>query len=194
MTALAGHMGKVWRWSTRIVKDRLSEPIPADPEPALAPEEAMTWLETSLVDLLDALRCCPDDAPVWGFGPPPRTAAFWQRRQAAETVIHRVDAELARKEEVSVEPHVAADGVGEFVDVIVPRMYRKQPPPPGQFVVIATDTGQRWSDGDPAGGTGTLSGTAEDLLLVLWKRRDDERLTAGGDLSVLAGWRALGSP
>lgn len=194
MTMLAGHIGRVWRWSARIVRERLNEPIPSEPDPSIPSDQTAAWLEGGLVDLLDALRSCPEDTPVWGFGLHPRTAAFWRRRQAMETVIHRADAELARNEVVSVEPRVAADGIGEFVDVLLPRMHRKDPPPPGQLLVTATDVGRSWSQGDPTGGTGSLTGTAEDLLLVLWRRRGDDAVTSGGDPQVLAGWRALGSP
>lgn len=194
LTALAGHVGKVWRWTTRVVGERRTSAVQPDPEPSLAPEQAVAWLEAGLIDLLDALRSCPVDTPVWGFGPHPRTAAFWRRRMATETVVHRVDAELAVGELAPVEPHVAADGVSEFVEVMLPRLYRGQDPPVGQLHVTASDTDDSWTTGDPAAGTGILSGRAEDLLLVLWQRRDAGAVRIGGDPAVVAGWRGLGAP
>jgi uncharacterized protein (TIGR03083 family) len=153
----------------------------------------MDELEAALVEVLDALRGCPDDTPVWGFGLHPRTVRFWKRRQAIETLIHRIDAEQATDELSPIDPAVAADGVGEFIDVLLPRLYRTRTPPAGAIELIATDTGDRWIHGDPAGGKGTLIGTAEDLLLVLWRRRPDSVVTHGGDPDVLAGWWELGS-
>jgi uncharacterized protein (TIGR03083 family) len=194
VTALAGHIGTTWRWSGQIVKERLSAPLRIDPDPGLTPDQAVGWLEAALVEVLDALRGCPADEPVWGFGLQPRTAQFWRRRQAQEAVVHRVDAELATERLAPVDPMVAADGVGEFIDVMLGRMYRGQDPPAGQLAVHASDTGGTWSTGDPAGGVASLSGSAEDLLLVLWGRRDIAAVEAAGDPQVLAGWRRLGAP
>jgi len=194
LVALASHIGTTWRWATQILNERLSSPGQYDQPQALAPDQAVGWLQEGLVPLLDAVRSCPPDTPVWGFGPPPRVAAFWARRQAMETVIHRVDAELAIGRPARVEASLAADGVGEFVDVMLPRLYYKQPPPAGRFVVTATDTGDSWSLGDPAGEAGTLSGPAEDLLLELWQRRHSDAVVGGGNPDVLAGWRGLGAP
>lgn len=194
VTGLAGHVGTTWRWSAQILNQRLSAPPKVEPDPGLAPDEAVGWLESGLVEVLDALRRCPPDEPVWGFGLQPRTAQFWRRRQAQEAVVHRVDAELATERLAPIDPAVAADGICEFVDVLLGRMHRGQDPPPGQLVVQALDTGGSWSTGDPSGGIASLSGRAEDLLLVLWDRRDIAAVEAAGDQQVLAGWRKLGAP
>jgi uncharacterized protein (TIGR03083 family) len=194
VTSLAGHVGTTWRWSARIVNERLSAPPKVVPDPGLAPDQAVGWLEGGLVEVLDGLRGCPAEEPVWGFGLQPRTAQFWRRRQALEAVVHRVDAELATDRLAPVDPVVAADGISEFVDVLLARLYRGQEPPPGQLVVSARDTGGSWSTGNPSGGVATLSGRAEDLLLVLWGRRDIAAVESAGDPKVLAGWRKLGAP
>jgi uncharacterized protein (TIGR03083 family) len=194
LVALSGHIGTTWRWATQILNERLTSPGTYDPPTTLAPHEAVGWLQEGLVPLLDAVRSCPPDTPVWGFGPQPRVAAFWARRQAMETVVHRVDAELAIVRPARIEARIAANGVGEFIEVMLPRLYYKSPPPPGQFVVTATDTGDTWALGDPAGEAGTLSGPAEDLLLELWQRGHSDAVVGGGNLDVLAAWRALGAP
>ena len=46
-------------------------------------------------DLVAALAAAPDDLECWTFLPAPSPRAMWARRQAHETAIHRVDAELA---------------------------------------------------------------------------------------------------
>lgn len=193
-TVLAVHVGTTWRWSTKIVAERLLSPAKVDPDPGLTSHQAAGWLEVGLVEALDALRSCPPDEPVWGFGLRPRTAEFWRRRQAMETVVHRVDAELATGRLAPVDPAVASDGIGEFIDVLLPRMYRGQGTPAGQLRVEARDTGHSWQTGDPSGAVATLSGLAEDLLLVLWGRRDIATVASRGDPAVLAGWRKLGAP
>jgi uncharacterized protein (TIGR03083 family) len=193
VTALAGHVGKVWGWARRIVEQRLTEPAGYDPEPQLEPERAVAFLESELVPLLDTLRATPTDTPVWGFGPQPRTAAFWSRRQSMETLVHRIDAERAIGVSVTVEPAVGSEGVSEFLDVILPRLYRQAGRPPGQLRVELTDTGDVWAHGDPAGGVGILRGTGQDLLLALWRRGTFERIERGGDLPIVDGWTALGA-
>ena len=190
---LASHIGTTWNWSAAIVRERRQSPAPYD-MPTLTDHEVLHYLESGLATLIDALGCCPPTVEVWGFGPHPRTAAFWRRRQAMETVVHRVDAELAIGEPADVTAPVAADGVTEYVEVTIPRMHYKKDPPPGALKLTATDTGDVWTYGAPDGGEGTLSGRAEDLFLVLWGRRDDDVLQAGGDPAILAGWRALGAP
>lgn len=192
LTDLAGHIGTTWRWSRTIVSERRSSPAGIDPVPDLNQQELIGWLETGLGDVVDALRKCPPDEPVWGFGPHPRTAAFWQRRQAMETAVHRVDAELAIGRPGTVNADVAGDGIGEFVDVLLARLYRGKEPPAGQLRVHSTDTGGSWATGDAAGGVATLRGTAEDLFLVLWNRREIGAVESDGDPVILKGWRALG--
>jgi uncharacterized protein (TIGR03083 family) len=192
--ALSAHIATTWSWSGRIVRERLQAPGPYDMPGNLADDEVQPYLENSLETLLDALGSCPPATEVWGFGPHPRTAAFWRLRQAMETVVHRVDAELAVGEPPRVEALVAVAGVGEFLDVTLPRMHYKQEPPPGQLRLTATDTGDVWTCGEPGAGEGTLAGPAEELFLVLWGRRDGSGLQSGGDPAILAGWRALGAP
>lgn len=192
---VARHLGTTWRRGTQVVRERRQTPGEFDPEPgSLAPDEAFAWLEGGLVPLLDALRSCPPETPVWGFGLKPRTAAFWRRRMAIETVIHRVDAELAIGVLAPVDAAVAADGVGEFVDVLLPRQYYSKQIPPGQLVVTVTDTGDVFSHGDPAAGVATITGPAQPLLLQLWDRATSADVQKGGSAEILAGWKALGSP
>jgi uncharacterized protein (TIGR03083 family) len=190
---LASHIGTTWNWSAAIVRERRQAPAPYD-MPTLDDHEVLHYLESGLATLIDALGSCPLDAEVWGFGPQPRTAAFWHRRQAMESAVHRVDAELAIGEPAGVTAAVAVDGIGEYVEVTIPRMHYKQDPPPGRLKLTATDTADVWTYGAADGGEGTLAGRAEDLFLVLWGRRGDDAVQSGGDPVILAGWRALGAP
>ena len=51
---------------------------------------------------------------------PDQTAGFWIRRMAQETVIHRIDAELgARKQVTPVADDLAVDGIDELLKVFV---------------------------------------------------------------------------
>jgi hypothetical protein len=51
---------------------------------------------------------------------PDQTVGFWIRRMAQETVIHRIDAELGAREQVTpVADDLAADGIDELLKVFV---------------------------------------------------------------------------
>jgi uncharacterized protein (TIGR03083 family) len=89
VAALLGHIGRVHRWAAGcITTNSLVSPADIDPPPeggALA-----GYAREGAAALGAALERSPD-APAWTFVPPP-TVAFWQRRQAHETAMHRVDA------------------------------------------------------------------------------------------------------
>ncbi len=192
--ALSAHIGTTWNWAAQVVRERLQAPPGYDMPSDLKDDEVQPYLENGLEALLEALGNCPPQTEVWGFGPKPRTAGFWRRRQAMETVVHRVDAELAVGEPPRIQPAVAADGIREFIEVTIPRMHYKKEPPPGQLRVVASDTGEDWTCGDGGGGECTLTGRAEDLFLMLWGRPCHGAVESGGDPDILAGWLALGAP
>ena len=87
---LAAHVGQVHRWATTIARTGQA----AD-EDDWAPEDDVLagWLEEGLEDLCAALATDPD-RPCWTFAGP-TTVRWWQRRQAVETLVHRIDAEQA---------------------------------------------------------------------------------------------------
>jgi uncharacterized protein (TIGR03083 family) len=59
-----------------------------------------------------------DRAVTWH--PPEQTVRFWIRRMAQETVIHRIDAELALGEPIAPIPDdLAADGIDELLQVFL---------------------------------------------------------------------------
>jgi uncharacterized protein (TIGR03083 family) len=61
----------------------------------------------------------PAEPSVTWYGPD-QTVGFWIRRMAQETVIHRIDAELGAREQVTpVADDLAADGIDELFKVFV---------------------------------------------------------------------------
>jgi hypothetical protein len=90
------------------------------PDRELIPRRAegldpLEWMRERLDLLLPMLSEIPADATRWNFVNGPRSPVeFWWRRQLHETLIHRVDAELALRAPVGkAAPDVAADGVAE---------------------------------------------------------------------------------
>ncbi|MGH1554782.1 maleylpyruvate isomerase family mycothiol-dependent enzyme [Streptomyces sp. L7] len=130
---------------------------------------------------------------AWTFSLP-HTVGFWRRRRSQETLMHRWDAEHALGPTTPMDVELAADGVAEVFDTMAPRMTSRGAAtyPETSVRINATDTGHCWNYG-PGEPIAEISGTAEDLLLMLWGRkpRDTGSVTWTGDreagLGVLAG-------
>jgi hypothetical protein len=145
--------------------------------------------------------------------PAPSPLAFWARRQAHETAIHRADAESASGTLPDYPAGFAADGIDELI-MGFGRRRKYQPTATtdaGRLHVIAADTGDEWlidaRDGrmqprrkdaeadatdDAAVTTCTLSGPASGVYLHLWNRADATRagVTVTGNADLLACWRS----
>ena len=86
--------------------------------------------------------------------------------------MHRWDAETALGRASVLDPALAADGVAEVIDTMAPRQVTLgRSAPLGQALRLAsTDTGESWVLG-PGPPAATVSASAPDLLLLLWRRR-----------------------
>lgn len=164
---LVDHMGRGNQWATMAVKERRGDHR-GDPAPRDA-GELTAWFTATAAGLLAALEAEPS-TPAWTFAPP-RTVGFWRRRRCLETVIHRWDAENALGTPGDIDPAVAADGVAEVFDTMVPRQMARGrlslPARPVRFMI--PDNGGSWvlGDGEPEA---TVTAAAPHLLLLLWGR------------------------
>jgi uncharacterized protein (TIGR03083 family) len=200
---LVQHMGGVHRWATRYVAEARPEYSPTDLEVLAGgwPDDAelTDWFVAGYSGLVAALMAAPADLECWTFLPAPSPLAMWARRQAHETAIHRVDAELSAGSAVSgFTAPFAADGVDELLTCFVPRRSTQlRADDPTTFGVRCTDDPAAWVlDIGPSGVTDvngdndgnavcTLSGRAADLYLALWNRGGADALEVEGDRSVL---------
>src|SRR5215472_2319278 len=149
---LLAHIGYVHRWAASYVRDGLTQPIDEAGESeilATAPpdETIRAWAREGHSELVDALQHAPADLQCWTFLEAPSPLAMWARRQAHETTIHRVDAELAAAIEPSdVDPGFAVDGIDELLFAFFRRPMR----PPAQRLPLMTvgldpvDRGESW--------------------------------------------------
>lgn len=180
---LAHHLGNVHRWALAATR---SDGPPPFVEDAPGPGEVGSWYAGAAADLLDRLRAADPDEPCWHFGAPPRRVGWWVRRQAHETAVHLWDAQQALGTAPALPPELAADAVDEALDVLVPRQLRLERTPPVSAPVrlVATDAplDRVLGAGEPAA---TITGTASDLLLLLWGRVPLDRLAVDGDAPVL---------
>jgi len=152
--------------------------------------------------LVETLRDADPAISCATFLPAPSPLAFWARRQAHETAIHRADTELAAGGVTPFDPEFAADGVDELITGFAPRerlSARRQATCTLQL--HAADTGDDWHLVIGPGGVrarrghheadAVVSGPAQGLYLLLWNRQDIEAAGAAvsGDAEVLPLWR-----
>jgi uncharacterized protein (TIGR03083 family) len=214
---LLRHTSHVHRWAAGIVAQRLSRPAGEPSEEEIlqrGPEDdaLVRWFREGHAALVRTLEEADPDLECWAFLSAPSPLAFWARRQAHETAIHRVDAEQASagdgsEDGVWFEPAFAADGADELIMGFLARNIRhgSWPGLGGDLAIQAED-----GPGEQAGwlvagrpgaagvcrGTGpadcTVAGRASDLYLLLWNRGPADPLQVTGDPGVLAAFgRAL---
>ena len=121
---LAVHVGAAHRWVHEMVRTRATTAVEEGAVPrSRGPEEDSpqaldTWLAEGADLLADALRASGPEAHVWTWAAPQNTA-FWARRMAHETVVHRADAHAAVPGTTyEVSPDLAADCVDEWLDIL----------------------------------------------------------------------------
>ncbi len=200
---LLRHTGWVHRWAGAMVRDARPEPPGRDELlPGGWPHEdgLVDWFRDGHRQLVSALESAPHDLDCWTFMEMPDPRAFWARRQAHETAIHRVDAELVSGAATGFETEHAADGIDELAVFFISRPDRGPRAPEVKTLrVVAADAGWHWTvtfgPDDSAGRAGgerpadcTVTGRASDLYLYLWNRIPPDSLRIDGQGDVLGYW------
>ncbi|WJV50468.1 maleylpyruvate isomerase family mycothiol-dependent enzyme [Streptomyces flavofungini] len=197
---LLRHTGTVHRWATRFVAEALPEFQPWQERLDLDGDALLDWFREGHGHLVAALRDAPVDLECWTFLPAPSPLAFWARRQANETAVHRIDAESARGGTLSaLDARFAADGIDELLRGFHAReKSRMRTAEPRVLRVRTTDTEGTWTvrlsvdvavteRGETAPADCEVSGPAADLYLALWNRRTFPAVS--GDAELAALWR-----
>ena len=213
---LLRHTGYIHRWAARHITERPRAIIDGPSEAEIlrggaADEDLLGWFRTGHAALVQTLAAADPAVACATFMAAPSPLAFWARRQAHETAVHRADAELAASAVPEYPPDFAADGIDELITGFgaaaqVPaaaRLRRRW----RALRVVAADTGDAWSvearqgrlqpqretAADVADGAAcTVSGPASGLYLYLWNRADaaEADVTVTGDPGLLASWQA----
>lgn len=210
---LAVHVGQAHRWADAMVRARAAEELPDDAEhvpdyePRPGADALDTWLGDGAAALAAALREAGPQQAVWTwFGP--HRAAFWARRMAIETLVHRADAALTAERPYVTEADLAADGLDEWFGLISdPEQVAGDPDlaellGTGQTLHLhATDVpdaewllvrGPRRIEvrREHAKADVAVRATLTDLLLVMQRRlpADSARLQVLGDRALLDHW------
>ena len=216
---LLKHLGYVHRWAAGYVReqharwvDRASEAVILSGGPS--DDELPAWFREGHATLVRVLEAADPDLTCWTFLEAPSPVAFWTRRQAHETAIHRVDAEQAAasvgnagavaRDGAPFAPAFAADGIDELIMGFLGRDADRGSwdGPPGTLAFHADDGAAgsahwrvvsepgRFAVAREAGPAGCdVTGPAADLYLLLWNRRDTGGLDVRGDAELLARFR-----
>lgn len=207
VAALIEHLGQVHGWAEFCAREARrptrDEAAAMDPFDRTNP---VGWYRSQADRLQDTLRSLDPFAPTWHPFPPEQVNAFWPRRQAQETMVHRWDAEHALGIVPRLDPVLASDGIDEYFQAIVPRLLgQADDPPSGSLHVHCTDVEGEWlvwtDDNDDyhmirahQKGDAALRGPAGVILLELWARDHGSvgALNPVGDEAVLTAWTLLG--
>ena len=96
---LVEHLGGVHRWARQILLTGQR----VDETPTAGDRDLAGWFAEGAEALLETLAAADPAAATWSFTAD-RTAGFWRRRQALETVVHRWDAQQAAGEPEGIDP------------------------------------------------------------------------------------------
>jgi uncharacterized protein (TIGR03083 family) len=209
---LLRHTGYIHRWAARHITERAASIIDGPPEADIlragVPDpELLDWFRAGHAALVETLTRADPAVECATFMAAPSPLAFWARRQAHETAIHRADAQSA----AGTTPEYPADFATDGIDELIMGFGRRRKYQPGahgrgKLRVVTADTGDAWSiearDGrlhpdrdtgdDEAGDACTVHGPASGVYLYLWNRADAPRVgvTVTGDPTLLAAWRS----
>jgi uncharacterized protein (TIGR03083 family) len=213
---LIKHTGYVHRWAARNVTEQPATAIDGGSEEHVLnsgpnDELLIPWFRDGFTALAQTLRTADPAGACPVFLPNTISPlAFWARRQAHETAVHRGDAELAAGRMPAYDKGFAADGIDELITGFAARTKR---PPEGalgrSMLVRAADSGNAWRitwpvepgtratcerlSSDDHEADCVLTGPAEGLYLLLWNRVDAPaaRVTIEGDSSVADAWHGF---
>ncbi len=200
---LVRHVGMVHEWCAENV--RLLAPMREATNPDVPDDDPglLAWVGRQADDLVEVLGATDPDALMWthvGGG----AAAYWFRRMAHETGVHRLDLHDALGRGTDpVAPADAADGVDEFLHVYATRRDRHgHLRGAGERLVLAAqDADAAWlvacspadgevtrlaSAGDGPADAPRLTGDATTLLRVVWGRGDAREASLQGEQAEAA--------
>ncbi len=203
---LVRHTAKVHQWATAILSGGESAAFQFSPPPDSRLFDAY---DRGLAALLSRLRASAESPaaesglpPVWTPVAAASATLFWARRQAHETAIHGVDAQLAAGYGVrDFAPEFAADGVAELLtDLAVRRFDTAAMPGRRTISLTPLDVNESWTlSAGPEGVSCRLAaddqpdlsvfGLADELYRWAWNRAGDDEVALRGDLSLADRWR-----
>jgi len=203
---LIEHTGQVHRWQTEACRvdaggfpERAGTDQPPTDGGALA-----GWFQEGVDKAVATMGAVAPGEPRWTWAAPEGgdTSDWYFRRITQETLVHRIDAELAAGVEIAdVDATLAADGVAEMFEVFTPLAEGQPIAGDGQTLHLhAVDAECEWlvtlhatrvdAVRGHAKGDAALRGRARDLLLMVWGRDPLDEVEHLGDERTIATFTA----
>jgi len=197
---LVRHVCEVHFWANWVLNG-------GDPRrsPFLAPQnvDLFDTYDRGLATLLETLLRVPDDLDVWSFLSAPSPKAFWARRQAHETMIHAVDAELAADAGITEIPVAwAVDGLDELLMRFAPSRLKKGMVEETKSIMFAPiDANISWTvaigpeksstlENAPNVSDLSVMAASDEVYRWAWNRATDYEVSLHGDVVLSDLWRA----
>ena len=202
---LAEHLGVIHRWAEELVRlrspDRLARESLANRD-----DVSPAWIESGGRTRVATLLAADPNERMWAWGLDQRVR-FWSRRQLHETLVHRMDLDLAAHAIPWAEPAISLDAVDEYLTNIE-KVAKNSPERSllrghGEKLAFRDgDAGSLWSitlgeDGFSVSNNedhfdAELVTSPINLLLVILGRRDleQEEVEVIGDRSLVEFWLA----
>lgn len=197
---LVKHIGGIHRWAAANVRrgrpenaEDVGDAVGTGP----GDDELLDWFREGHAELVAALRGAPSDLQAFTFLPAPNPLAFWARRQAHETAIHRADAEAAAGDTAVFDAAFAQDGIAEILLGFAAR--------PGNAISTPATLALRASDGPPwrvvfggernvastedGAADAVVNGSSSAIYLWLWNRPSEA--VVSGDVTCADQWRSI---
>jgi uncharacterized protein (TIGR03083 family) len=172
---------------------------PADYVPRLKPadDDLLAEYRTGLNDLIDVLSSLDPARSCWTWAGV-QDIAWVIRRMAHETVVHAWDAHVSAGISSDIEAELASDGIDEFVHVMVKSNIREDEGAlsgsvhihctdvDGEWLIVPTGTSDVVVTREHAKGDCAIRGSAQNVLLALWRRIPMSSLEIIGNADVAA--------
>ena len=146
MFELLAHIEAIHRWVAAVLRTRATQRLArTEVGRDVGFAELADAYDAGLADLVASFAATDPGEGVWNWSTGVAPAAFWWRRMAQETAVHRWDAENATGHAAPLATELAADGIDEFLGIAA-RVVAQHPIAglTGSLALVAPDESVSW--------------------------------------------------
>ena len=176
--------------------------LPKPWPPDVSGLETLEWYDEARAAIVQALEKAGTSLETWTFNPRDTTSAFWYRRMAMESVVHRIDVEQAHAVVTPIDAELALDGIDELLypNLAGPWWEEGDTEHPVDATVRITAAGRSWTiradstsvevtQGAEGEAAAEIFGDPTAVYLWLWGRAGDDAIQTAGDEDVVRAFR-----
>ena len=193
------HVAMVYAHKVEVLKlGARPDPWPPD----FSARETLEWYDEARAALIGALEAAGTETETWTFNPRDTTSAFWHRRMAHESAVHRIDVEQAHDVVTPIDPDLALDGIDEvlYPNLGGPWWEEGDTEYPIDATLRITAAGRSWTitadatsidiqqdaEGEVAA---EIFGDPTPIYLWMWGRVGEDAIQTVGDPNVIRAFR-----